>query len=169
MPSRFKSPKAIASMRPQFFRSMSSINPAWNLRQRQRKFQLSIRNIFGKNTWPAVPDSMKNAIRQTLFPFYFRASLVAKQNQGRYRRAGTYGYLLPSFAVVAVALGALIPEMARWAFPFELAILAVALTIVGTAHRQRSAEKWVESRFLTERLRAAIYMAGCGVEVATIA
>jgi hypothetical protein len=124
---------------------------------------------FGKNTWQAVPDSMKNAIRQTLFPFYFRASLVAKQNQERYRRAGTYGYLLPSFAVVAVALGALIPEMARWAFPFELAILAVALTIVGAAHRQRSAEKWVESRFLTERLRAAIYMAGCGVEVATIA
>ncbi len=124
---------------------------------------------FGKNTWPAVPDSMKDAIRQTLFPFYFRASLVARKNQERYRRAGTYGYLLPSFAVVAVALGALIPDMARWAFPFELAILAVALTIVGAAHRQRSAEKWVESRFLTERLRAAIYMAGCGVEVSTIA
>jgi hypothetical protein len=124
---------------------------------------------FGKNTWTAVPDSMKDAIRQTLFPFYFRASLVAKQNQERYRRAGTYGYLLPSFAVVAVALGVLIPEMTRWAFLFELAILAVSLTIVGAAHRQRSAEKWVESRFLTERLRAAIYMAGCGVEVAIIA
>jgi hypothetical protein len=124
---------------------------------------------FGKDTWPAVPESTKDAIRQTLFPFYFRASLVAKENQERYKRAGTYGYLLPSFAVVAVTLGALIPEMGRWAFPFELAILAVALTIVGAAHRRQSAEKWVESRFLTERLRAAIYMAGCGVEVATIA
>ena len=137
--------------------------------QKQRKFLALDEEYFGKNTRPAVPDSSKDAIRQTLFPFYFRASLVAKENQERYKRAGTYGYLLPSFAVVAVALGALIPEMARWAFPFELAILAVALTIVGAAHRQRSAEKWVESRFLTERLRAAIYMAGCGVEDATIA
>ncbi len=127
------------------------------------------RDYFGNQPWPAIPDTAKGAIRGILFPFYVKASLSAKENQKRYRRAGTYGYLLPSFAVVSVALGALVPEFGRWAYPVELAILVVALTIVGAAHRQQSAEKWVESRFLAERLRAAIYMSGCGIEVATIA
>ena len=124
---------------------------------------------FDKQSSPAIPDSTKDAIRRILFPSYVRASLVAKENQKSYRHAGTYGYLLPSFAVVSVALGALIPGIGFWAYAFELAILAVALSIVGSAHHQRSAEKWVESRFLSERLRNAIYMASCGVEVANIA
>ena len=124
---------------------------------------------FGELPGPTIPEPAKDAIRQILFPFYLRASVIAKQNQKRYRRAGTYGYLLPSIAVASVAIGTLMPAYGVWAFAFELAILAVALSIVGSAHRQQSAEKWLESRFLTERLRDAIYMAGCGVEVANIA
>ncbi len=125
-------------------------------------------DYFGKQTWPGISDATKDAIRRILFPAYVRASLVAKENQKHYRRAGTYGYLLPAFAVASVALGGVFAGIGIWTFVVEFTLLALALAIVGAAHRQRRVEKWVESRFLTERLRAATYMAGCGVEVATI-
>jgi hypothetical protein len=123
---------------------------------------------FGKPSSLSIPESTKESIRNVLFPSYVRASLIAKRNQALYRRAGTYGYLLSAAAVASVAIGVLFPILATWAFAFELSILTTVLIVVGITHQAKSAEKWIESRFLTERLRAAIYMAACGVEVAPI-
>jgi hypothetical protein len=123
---------------------------------------------FGREPGAKIPEEAKTAIRQGLFSYYVKASLLAKRNQAMYRRAGTYGYLLSAAAVASVAIAILFPAVATWAFSAELLILLSVSIIVGSAHRLRSAEKWIEARFLTERIRAAIYMAACGVEVATI-
>jgi hypothetical protein len=123
---------------------------------------------FGKPSSIAIPEGTKEIIRKVLFPAYVRASLIAKKNQARYRRAGTYGYLLSAAAVASVAIGVLFPILATWSFSVELAILTTVVIVVGITHHARSADNWIESRFLTERLRAAIYMAACGVEVARI-
>ncbi len=126
------------------------------------------RDHFGREPGARIPEETKAAIREGLFSHYVKASLLAKRNQALYRRAGTCGYLLSAAAVASVAIAILFPAVATWAFSAELLILLSVSIIVGSAHRLRSAEKWIEARFLAERIRAAIYMAACGIEAATI-
>jgi uncharacterized membrane protein YidH (DUF202 family) len=123
---------------------------------------------YFKKPVEGIPPQAVESIRQNLFPFYLRASAMAKENQTAYKRAGTLGYYLSAAAVAAVALGTLFEEYALFAFGAELLFLIVILTVVGLAEHHQNSEKWMESRFLTERLRASIYMAACGVEVSPI-
>jgi len=58
--------------------------------------------------------------------------------------------------------------VAAAAFATELVLLLVIVWVVVAAHRSRSHEKWIECRFLTERMRSAALLAACGVEASAI-
>jgi ABC-type amino acid transport system permease subunit len=94
-----------------------------------------------------------------------KADLLALHNQKAYRAVGTLVYVLSTLAVGVVALGALAHEWQGIAFSVEFALLAVILGMVYGANWLEVHKKWIECRFLAERVRSAIFFAICGVEM----
>jgi hypothetical protein len=112
----------------------------------------------------SIPASTRKLVSDGLFPYYAQASIVAKQSQRRFYRAGRSTYVLSAAAVGFAALGVLFPALALAGFGVELVLLAVLLLYLWEARRQHSHQYWIENRFLAERIRCGIFMAICGVE-----
>jgi len=115
-----------------------------------------------------IEEKSKKHVRECLLPFYVRASKLAKKNQKIYQRAGLLVYSFSATTVAAVALGTLVHKLSLWAFGFEFLLLLMILITVLWADRMRSHRKWIENRFLAERLRAAQFLAACETEVTPI-
>ncbi len=116
----------------------------------------------------SLPEDAVREVRERLMPFYVRASKMAKRNQKLYRHAALLVYCFSALAVATVAVGALVKSLSHWAFSLELLMLLSILGIVLYADRRRTHKKWIESRFLAERLRSAFFLAVCGVEPSQI-
>ncbi|MBI2835744.1 MAG: hypothetical protein HYX76_15090 [Acidobacteria bacterium] len=122
------------------------------------------RGIFDRPEAAAISADVKELVRDTLIPFYVRASKIAKHYQRRYKLAGFSVYTFSVVAVAAVAIAVLNPSLSLPAFTSEFILLVVILLLVWLAHRQRTHRRWIESRFLAERLRSACFLAACGLE-----
>jgi hypothetical protein len=123
-------------------------------------------DLFAAPEGEKLSASVKAKIRDRLIPWYVRASLIAKRNQKRYFRSGLTVYALSPLAVAAVAAGLLTPAWA--AFIFEFVILLTIYVVIKLADRVGVHKKWIETRFLAERLRSAIFLFSCGVKPSAI-
>ena len=115
-----------------------------------------------------VPEAHRLIVRRDVIPFYVRASRVAKHFQEAYLQTAWKVYALAVAAVACVAVAALIPTIAAGAFAAELAVLVAILVLIRRAHGTNAHDKWLEARFLTERLRHATYLVACGVRPASL-
>jgi hypothetical protein len=115
-----------------------------------------------------LPEDVKRLVRKQLIPFYVRASLLAKASQKIYRRAGLIVYSFSAIAVGAVAIGTLAPRFSSLAFGLELLLLLTILGVILHANSKRSHKNWIEARYVTERIRAAIFLTTCGVKTSTM-
>jgi hypothetical protein len=124
--------------------------------------------FFKNKEGSAIPQDMKQAARTILLGHYIRASLMAKHYQKIYKTVGPMVYAFSAAAVAAIAIGTLVPHLANWAFGLELFLLAAILVSVMSANRRRVHKKWIESRYLAERIRSAVFFAACGMEVSPL-
>lgn len=116
-----------------------------------------------------LPEEAKKLVREKLLPFYVRASMIAKSNQSLYRHVGSLIYIFSAAAIASVAFGIILfHRLAPYAFFLEFLLLATILILVAFANRRRAHKKWIESRYLAERIRSAIFFAICGVEASPI-
>lgn len=125
-------------------------------------------DLFGNTSGEGLRADLKATVRERLLPHYARASTLAKRNQRFYMMAGSVAYSFAALAVAAVATGALLFKGAPIFFVLELLILATSFTVVLTANHRRTHGRWLEHRFLAERLRAACFVAACGLETSSI-
>jgi hypothetical protein len=111
-----------------------------------------------------IPARTREFVNRCLFPYYAQGSILAKESQKRFYRAGKFIYALSAAAVGCAALGVLLPEVAWAGFGAELVLLIIIWLTLRQARRKHSHQGWIENRFLAERLRCGIFMAICGVE-----
>jgi hypothetical protein len=111
-----------------------------------------------------IPARTREFVNRCLFPYYAQASILAKQSQKRFYRAGKFIYALCASAVGCAALGVLFPALAWAGFGAELVLLIMIWLTLRQARRNHSHQGWIENRFLAERIRCGIFMAICGVE-----
>jgi hypothetical protein len=111
-----------------------------------------------------IPVSVREIVNGRLFPYYAQASIVAKESQKRFYRAGKFIYVLCAAAVGSAAAGVLFPALTWTGFSAELVLLIVIWVTLWQAYRKHSHQGWIENRFLAERIRCGIFMAICGVE-----
>lgn len=111
-----------------------------------------------------IPASVRELVKDHLFPYYAQASIMAKASQKRFYRAGKFIYVLSAAAVGCAALGVLFPAIAWAAFGAELVLLIIISLALWQARRKHSHQSWIENRFLAERIRCGIFMAICGAE-----
>lgn len=125
-------------------------------------------DLFKNPEGEKLPEEAKRLVKEKLLPFYVRASTVAKKNQKLYRSVGSLVYFLSAAAIASVALGILFYKEAPSAFLVEFIILTIIFLSVTYANLKGTHKKWIESRFLAERIRSAIFFAVCGVETSPI-
>jgi len=111
-----------------------------------------------------IPAGVREMVNGFLFPPYTLASTVAMQSRDGFHRAGKYIYSMSAAAVGCAALGVLFPSLAALGFATELVLLIFMVVTLRQAHRRHSHQRWIESRFLAERIRCSIFLAICGVE-----
>lgn len=111
-----------------------------------------------------IPASVRELANRRLFPYYAQASILAKESQKRFYRAGKFIYALSAAAVGCAALGVLFPSLAGAGFSAELVLLIIVSFTLLQARQKHSHQGWIENRFLAERIRCGIFMAICGVE-----
>jgi hypothetical protein len=112
--------------------------------------------------------SLIDSLRQTLLPDFVRATMLAARYQKRYLNAGTWVYILAatSVATVTVAIvvtdrkGFLAGENLIWLEVVQIAIIMLLLALSGFRGWHR---KWIDYRFLAERLRAAMFLFVAGI------
>jgi len=124
--------------------------------------------LFDNEEGIELPEDAKRLVKEQLLPFYTRASLIAKGNQTYYLRAGSLVYTLSTVAIACVAIGILLHRLSPYAFFAEFLLLATVLSVVIHADRRKSHRKWIESRFLAERIRSSVFFAVCGLEASSI-
>ena len=125
-------------------------------------------SLFNNPEGEQLSAETKRTICEKLLPFYVKASIIAKFHQKFYQRAGLLIYSFSALAVAAVALAILVHEWAFHAFSFEFLLLLVIFLTVVFADRKGTHKKWIENRFLAERIRSSIFFAACGVEISPI-
>ena len=126
------------------------------------------KELFRNSEGEKLSEDSKRLVKEKLLPFYVRASTLAKNNQKFYRFVGPMVYFLSVAAIVSVASGILFYREAPLAFLVEFIILAFIFILVTYANSRGTHKKWIETRFLAERIRSAIYFAVCGVEPSPI-
>jgi len=123
------------------------------------------KDLFMKYPESAViSDAARDLARQMLFPHYCRASVVAAKCQHQYYGVGKWGYTLATVAVACASVGVLFEPAAPVAFLAEIVALVCIYWMKERARKHHAHGTWIEHRFLAERLRAAQFMALCGVE-----
>ena len=144
-------------------RRFSTTRPDHGRRERRR-------DDFGSDFFPesegvaAIPETARQAIADWLLPYYTAASELAGSQQSRFFRLGAIVYTLSAAATACVALtavGFFSPELG---FGSELALLLLIVAGLLFARFAAPSELWLESRFLTERLRCVGFLALCGIE-----
>jgi hypothetical protein len=111
-----------------------------------------------------IPARVRELVNRRLFPYYAQASILAKESQKRFYRAGKFIYALSAAAVGCAALGVLFPSLAGAGFSAELVLLIIIWLTLWQGRRKYFHQGWIENRFLAERIRCGIFMAICGVE-----
>jgi hypothetical protein len=111
-----------------------------------------------------IPANVRKSVNEHLFPYYAQASIIAKESENRFHRAGRFIYAFSAAAVGCAALGVLFPPLAGAGFGVELVVLIVIWLALRRARRKHSHQSWIENRFLAERIRCGVFMAICGVE-----
>jgi hypothetical protein len=115
-----------------------------------------------------VAEAAKQLIRERLLPFLARAERMASNNQHWYLNAGRSAYVLAPVTVAAVTIATLFPNRAVWGFGVEWVLLVGILTVVVLTNSWGVRRKWIESRFLAEQLRAAVFLTAAGVPVSRV-
>jgi len=113
-----------------------------------------------------IPAQAKSMVRKLLIPHYARASIVALRFQKYYKRTGNAVYACSALAVASVASGVLFHF--HNAYILEFSLLFLILCAVLGSERIGAHKRWIETRFLAERIRSAIFLAAAGVEVSPI-
>jgi hypothetical protein len=106
----------------------------------------------------------RQMVERQLFPWYARASYEAGRTQRLYYFAGRSVYTLSAAAVGSVAAGVVVPPLAVAGYGMELLLVLTMIAAQMLNQRKEWHRRWIEHRFLAERLRAGIFMALSGVE-----
>jgi hypothetical protein len=125
-------------------------------------------SLFDNPEGHQLPEKTKELVRDKLLPSYVRASNIAKYNQKIYLYVGSLAYILSTIAIASVVLGILVHRLSRPAFILESILLAIIFFSVFFANKRRTHKNWIENRFLAERIRSAIFLVCCDVEVSPI-
>lgn len=97
-------------------------------------------------------------LRDHLLPHFARADLLAQRYQFKYTRAGGAIYTLAALAVAVVTIQTLVFAHLHELLWLEVGAMVVIVTLLHLLRVRKWHRKWIDYRFLAERLRAALFL-----------
>ncbi len=97
-------------------------------------------------------------LQKSLLPYYAYLNLLTERYERRYMWAGTAVYVLAAVAIGTVTIQALFYPGSTWLLWLEVAAMMMILLLIsgfglGDFHR-----KWLDYRYLSERMRTALFL-----------
>lgn len=123
-------------------------------------------SLFDNDPGKAISNEIKSNIKEKLFPYYVAASIKSKDFQKLYRKIGLWVFWMAFLSVTIIGSGVIFfhhPPIII--FIIEFIILSMIFGLITYADRKRSHKNWLEYRFLTERMRTAIFLGVSGVDI----
>ena len=114
-----------------------------------------------------LDSSVLEPLKFSVLPQFVKATTMAAKYRRRYFNSVTLGYWLSAAAVFCAATGALFFPERPWLFVIELVLILFATAMVWPSRFERSQRKWVDYRYLAERLRSSyfLYLAELGPDI----
>lgn len=123
------------------------------------------RKLFESTEGKLVPEENKKQIREFLLPYYFKADSAADRAQKLFQNAGLITFSFAALAVIVSSVGTLFVSLSPIAYLLELLLMITALYVVFFSKRFHMHDRWIENRYLAERIRSSIFFAACGFEI----
>jgi len=125
-----------------------------------RKALLSQRSFFvSQAERTRLPLDKLSVTLEYFLPQLVRADILALRFQRLHHGTGSLIYILAALAIFVAAFQSLFIPDRPLILIFELVLLLMVLAIFLLGQRQRWHNKWLDYRFLAERLRSALFMA----------
>ena len=112
-----------------------------------------------------IDKGLVAALREDLLPYYAKSSLTSARNRDIYKNAGIWAYRLATLAVFTVGLGLVVKPFYHYSFLLEFLLLVLIFLLVFRANRKHAHQKWIEHRFLVERLRICNFFFATGLDM----
>lgn len=135
-----------------------------NVAQVARKAESYYSSLHGKAVKAGLGEEAIRPFRDDLIVKYERASLLAKKYQKLYYLAGSAIYVLSALAVATVAVQALFLHEYPEALWLEVIYILLIIGITAVSNRIGWHRRWIDYRFLAERMRVAIFFAMAGIQ-----
>ncbi len=120
--------------------------------------------IAGQAKESGLADEHLEPLRQHLLPLFVRADLLAQRYQYRFTRAGTFVYVLAALAVATVTIQTLFFPHFPQLLWLEVAAIGMVIILLWATRSGDWHRKWIDYRFLAERVRAALFLYVAGIE-----
>jgi len=111
-----------------------------------------------------LDPSVVTPLRKLVLPQYVKAAWLAHKYQKFYFFVTYVAYLLAAAAVVTAALGALVYRSSHWIFLVEVGEISLIMGLTLPHWYRRWQRKWIDHRYLAERLRAAGFLFVVGLD-----
>jgi hypothetical protein len=111
-----------------------------------------------------LSPNLLEPLREHLLPQFVRADLLAQRYQSRYMKTGIAVYALATIAVATVTIQTLFYAGHPEILLLEVAGMAIIIILLLISHKGEWHRKWIDYRFLAERLRAALFLSIANIE-----
>lgn len=134
-----------------------------------REIEKMVGERYGSFEKKAIKAGISTAslvqLKEDMLYKYARASLLSKRYRDRYRRTIWLVYLLAPIGVAVVAVQALlVPELRFLSIIESIAMFSILILLV-LSRMDRWHNKWIDYRFLAERLRVAGALGVVGIRI----
>jgi hypothetical protein len=105
-----------------------------------------------------IPPDAVRPLCHTILPHFTRSHLLARRYERLYRRTGNVVYSFSALAVLTITLQTLFFPSYLWLVWLEALEIAVILVFLVGSRAGEWHRKWMDYRFLAERIRAAFFL-----------
>ena len=154
---------------PRPFKDLDSYNSE---RVNTTKFERQLKqqsHFFAEESERArLPADILRPTFEYILGHYVRADILALRFQHLYYRCETAIYILALLAIAVAASQFLFLPDKPIILVSEVILMLAVLAIFGVSRHQQWHTKWIDYRFLAERIRSALFMAVVNIDVATL-
>ncbi len=134
----------------------------------EKKLKKLLQVFLGYAQDAGFPSDLYHPVLEYILKYYARVDILALRYQHWHFRVESLLLIMAFAAVFIASFQSIFLPQYRIILVLEIALMLAVLIVVFISRRQRWHSKWIDYRFLAERLRSALFLALANIEVQTL-
>jgi hypothetical protein len=122
-------------------------------------------NLENQATAANLTPNLLEHLYEHLLPQYVRADLLAQRYQSRHMKTGIAVYALAAVAVATVTIQTIFYTHHPEILLLEVVGIFIIIILLLISHSREWHRKWIDYRFLAERLRAGLFLSVSNIDI----